>query len=83
MKINGDWHSKNKLKMPSTLAERVKWHEEHLKHCGCRKDVPPTILAEFKKQGKNVCSKGHIFKVSETCPICWPGNSEKKGTATS
>lgn len=51
MKINAAWHKKNKMKMPSTLAERVKWHAEHLKNCACRKDVPPTILAEFKKQG--------------------------------
>lgn len=39
------------MKMPTTLAKRVKWHEEHLKNCACRKDVPPTILEEFKKLG--------------------------------
>lgn len=67
--------------MPSTLAERVKWHEEHLKHCGCRKDVPPTILAEFKKQGKKVCNRGHLYKGSEPCPICWLGYLRKKKVA--
>ncbi len=50
-KINAEWHKKNKMKMPTTLAKRVKWHEEHLKNCACRKDVPPTILKEFKKLG--------------------------------
>ena len=68
--INAVWHKKHKLSMPSTLAERVKWHEEHLKHCRCRKDVPPTIMAEKKKQGKKVCSHGHIYSGSGPCPIC-------------
>jgi hypothetical protein len=52
MKINKAWHEKNKMPMPSTLAQRVKWHVAHLKHCDCRKDLPPTILAEIKKQKK-------------------------------
>jgi len=79
MKINKEWHLKNKMSMPSTLAQRVKWHEAHLKHCRCRIDVPPTILAEFKKQGKKVCSRGHIYKSPGPCPICWP-NAPKKIT---
>lgn len=81
MKINSAWHKKNILSMPSTLAERVLWHEEHLKHCRCRKDVPPTILAEFKKQGKKMCSRGHIFHKSSDCPVCpkcWSGYYKKK-----
>ena len=78
MKINAAWHKKHKLVMPSTLAERVKWHEAHLKYCRCRKDVPPTILAEFKKQGKKVCTRGHVYQGVGTCPLCWPGKNEKK-----
>lgn len=70
MKINAEWHKKNKMKMPTTLTERVMWHEEHLKNCGCRKDLPPTILAEFNKKGKRVCNQGHLYKGSGACPIC-------------
>lgn len=71
--INKTWHAKHKLAMPSTLAQRVKWHEAHSKHCRCRKDLPPTIVAELKKQGKKVCSRGHVFAGPGTCPVCWPG----------
>ena len=77
MKINEEWHNKNKLKMPSTIAQRVEWHEKHLTNCRCRKDVPPTILAELKKQGKKVCSRGHVFHGTGVCPSCWPGNPKK------
>ncbi len=76
-KINKTWHDKHKMPMPSTLAQRVKWHEAHLKHCGCRKDIPPTIVAELKKQGKKVCSRGHVFKGPGKCPVCWPGGKTK------
>lgn len=67
MSINVEWHKKNKMPMPTTLAQRVRWHEEHLKHCDCRKDVPPTILAELKKQGKMIdsISGGTVHTVPE------------------
>jgi hypothetical protein len=68
--FNKNWHEKHKLQMPSTLQERVKWYEAHLKHCNCRKDVPPTIAAEFKKQGKKVCNRGHLYRGSSSCPVC-------------
>jgi hypothetical protein len=56
MAINKAWHLKHKLKMPSTLQERVKWHEQHMKHCDCRKDLPKTIVAVLEAQGKKVSS---------------------------
>ena len=52
-KINAEWHSKNKMPKNPTLEQRIAWHKEHLKYCGCRKDVPKSIakyLKEVKKQ---------------------------------
>jgi hypothetical protein len=74
--INKQWHETHRLGMPTTLQQRVQWHEQHLKHCGCRKDLPKTIVAALKAQGKKVCSRGHIFSGAGSCPICWPGKSK-------
>lgn len=70
--LNKIWHEKHKMAMPTTLDERVKWHEQHLKHCGCRKDLPKTIVAALKAQGKKVCSRNHIYTSKGFCSICWP-----------
>lgn len=37
MSINKDWHLKNKMPKNLTKIERLKWHVEHTKNCGCRK----------------------------------------------
>lgn len=78
-KINQIWHQKHTIPMPSTLEQRVRWHIAHLKHCGCRKDLPPTIVLAMKADGKKVCSRGHVYSVSyRSCPVCWPGGVTKK-----
>jgi len=75
--INKAWHEKHKMTMPSTLEQRIKWHEAHLKHCACRKDLPKTIIAGLKAEGKKVCSRGHIYKGSGPCFVCWPNGRKK------
>jgi hypothetical protein len=40
--------------MKSTLDQRVTWHLDHLEHCGCRKDLPPTIKKELERRGVDV-----------------------------
>jgi len=81
-KINPAWHEKHRMPMPSTLAQRVKWHEMHLKQCGCRKNLPKTIVAALKKEGKKVCSRGHVYTGGGTCPVCWPGGKKKRSGNT-
>lgn len=55
-KLNREWHLSHRMPMHSTLDQRVEWHIEHLKHCGCRKDLPPTILKELTRRGIDVAS---------------------------
>ena len=35
MVINKEWHKKNKMPKNPSFEERVDWHKEHLKNCGC------------------------------------------------
>jgi hypothetical protein len=50
MKINKEWHLKNKMPNPATFEERVQWHLEHQKNCDCR-PIPDKLAEEMKKKG--------------------------------
>jgi hypothetical protein len=49
MKINREWHLKNKMPENPTFEERVKWHFAHVKNCSCR-PIPAKLLEEMKKK---------------------------------
>ncbi|MCC7030910.1 MAG: hypothetical protein IT257_11450 [Chitinophagaceae bacterium] len=50
MKFNHEWHLKHKMPLKASFEQRLAWHIEHAKHCGCRKP-PPKILDEMIKSG--------------------------------
>ena len=50
-KINKAWHLKNAMAKNPTLEQRVAWHREHNKNCGCRPGFPKKLLEEMKKKG--------------------------------
>lgn len=50
MKINKEWHEKNKMPKNPTMDQRIEWHLNHLKNCHCREDLPPKLLEEMKKR---------------------------------
>lgn len=53
MKINKEWHLKNRMPKNATLAQRIEWHQEHQKNCSCR-EMPEKIKLEMrKKNGKH------------------------------
>lgn len=60
MKINTEWHTKNKIAQSANLDQRVKWHLEHTRHCSCR-SVPEDILEEMKKQYMGTHQEFWIF----------------------
>ncbi|HUD07799.1 MAG TPA: hypothetical protein VMQ52_01855 [Candidatus Saccharimonadales bacterium] len=45
--MNKLWHEKNTMPKKPSLGQRLHWHKQHLKHCGCRK--PPEALAKLLK----------------------------------
>ena len=44
MKLNTEWHRAHPMPPKATFEERVEWHREHLRECGCRK--PPADIAD-------------------------------------
>jgi hypothetical protein len=52
MKINKEWHMKNKMPKNPSFEQRVKWHKEHNKHCKCRPGFPEKLKQEMKKRGE-------------------------------
>jgi len=47
MKINKEWHEKNKMPKNAKFEERVKWHLAHQKNCNCR-PIPARLLNDMK-----------------------------------
>lgn len=50
MTINKEWHKKNKMPKGATVNQKVQWHADHQRECGCR-PIPPKIkeiMAERK-----------------------------------
>jgi hypothetical protein len=42
--MNKEWHRANPMPTKATRDQRLQWHIEHARACGCRK--PPADLAE-------------------------------------
>jgi hypothetical protein len=51
-RLNKQWHEAHRMPQRATLDQRVTWHQEHLKHCACRTDLPAGIAAEIEKRKK-------------------------------
>jgi len=49
MKLNKEWHLKHPMPKSATLDQRIAWHLEHKKICGCR-DIPEKLKKEIAKK---------------------------------
>jgi len=47
--INSDWHSANRMPENASMSQRMKWHLEHARECGCRA-IPQDILEEILRR---------------------------------
>lgn len=59
-KINAEWHSKHRMPKNPSMDQRVKWHIEHARHCGCR-PLRGKILEEVKTRYMNTHQEFWIF----------------------
>ena len=48
-KLNKEWHLAHPMPKNATFEERIEWHLEHSKNCGCR-PIPEKLKAEIKKR---------------------------------
>jgi hypothetical protein len=49
-KINREWHLKNKMPKNPSIEQRIHWHQQHIKNCTCRTDIPEKLKQEMKKR---------------------------------
>lgn len=49
-RINADWHRAHPMPKNPTDDQRIAWHMEHVKACGCR-GIPAGVLALMAKRG--------------------------------
>lgn len=51
MKLNAEWHKANPMPSKPTFEQRLAWHQEHQKVCGCHPGLPKGLLKEMAKRG--------------------------------
>jgi len=54
-KLNAPWHKEHRMPKNATMEERIGWHLEHKKSCGCR-DIPIKLKEEINKRGIHIPS---------------------------
>ncbi len=47
--MNADWHARHVMPKPATTAQRIAWHVEHAKECGCR-PIPEPLQREIDRR---------------------------------
>lgn len=50
MPINAEWHRAHPMPPRATERQRMAWHLEHARHCGCRA-IPPKLAARMRELG--------------------------------
>ena len=50
MPINADWHHKHPMPGNPSTSQRLAWHRQHAKHCGCR-PIPDKLRALIENAG--------------------------------
>ncbi len=48
--INREWHADHKMPANPSEDQRIAWHIEHARNCGCRK-IEGGVAALFRKRG--------------------------------
>jgi len=57
-KLSRDWHREHRMPAKATVEQRLEWHLEHAKYCGCRL-IPVKVTDEIEKRG--ICAPNLMF----------------------
>lgn len=55
-KLNRDWHHEHRMPAKTTMEQRLEWHLEHAKNCGCR-PIPEKVTEEMENRGISTHNK--------------------------
>jgi hypothetical protein len=56
MKINAAWHKAHRMPANANMEQRIQWHVEHARECGCR-EVPEKLMDEIKRRKIKMVSR--------------------------
>ena len=48
--LNREWHLNHRMPKNPTETQRIAWHVEHARHCGCR-GIDEGVARLFEKHG--------------------------------
>jgi len=51
MTRNAGWHAAHRMAKNATVAQRIRWHQQHAKHCGCR-PMPEKLKGEIRRRAR-------------------------------
>jgi hypothetical protein len=55
--MNKEWHKQHTMPSAANEQQRIQWHLEHTKHCGCR-PFPKKLAEKMKEQGTGIREHG-------------------------
>ncbi|MBI2897704.1 MAG: GNAT family N-acetyltransferase [Deltaproteobacteria bacterium] len=81
MAINARWHAAHPMPKRPTVDQRIRWHEQHQRHCGCR-PIPAKLAALMTRaEDSPIVVRGllktdwpaieRLFGPNGACGGCW------------
>ena len=52
MALNAEWHRAHPMPKNPTMDQRIEWHLEHQRECGCRPGLPRLVQQELERRAQ-------------------------------
>jgi hypothetical protein len=47
--MNAEWHKHNEMPKNAKVDQKIAWHIQHARHCGCR-PIPKALMPEIEQR---------------------------------